>query len=109
MKQFDIYRNAGKNRVTIPYVVVVQSSCYRKSRRRVVVSLILAEELGKITDLPKSGINPRFIIEGVNVVLSPLDIVSVPIESLGVWVGSLAEDGDVIVAALDELFSRAWG
>ncbi len=109
MKQFDIYQNAGKNRVTIPYVVVVQSSCYRKSRRRVVVPLILAEELGKITDLPKSGINPLFIIEGVNVVLSPLDIVSVPIESLGVWVGSLAEDGDVIVAALDELFSRAWG
>jgi len=32
----------------------------------------------------------------------------VAFESLGEKVASLAEDGDRIVQALDELFSRAW-
>jgi hypothetical protein len=31
-----------------------------------------------------------------------------PLDALGEHVGSLAAQGDVVVAALDELFSRAW-
>lgn len=109
MTQFDVYRNAGKNRTTMPYVVVVQSSFFKKSRRRVVVPLVSAEEIGKVANLPMSAVNPIFTVEGVKVVLHPFEIVSLPVEILGARVGSLAVEGDTIVAALDELFSRAWG
>ena len=108
MKQFDVYRNAGRNRTSIPYVVVVQSSWFEKSRRRVVVPLVSLAELQRTTRLPASPVNPVFTIEGREVVLNPLEIVSVPVEVLKDRVDSLGDEGDRIIAALDELFSRAW-
>jgi hypothetical protein len=51
---------------------------------------------------------PNTTVEGVKVVLNPFEIVSVPVDSLGDRLGSLAGEADAIVAALDELFSRAW-
>ena len=41
-------------------------------------------------------------------VLHPLDMVSVAIEQLGEKAGSLAEHGQAITDALDEVFTRAW-
>src|SRR3989338_9324260 len=35
MAQFDVHRNIGKQRETIPYVVIVQSSLFDSYRRRV--------------------------------------------------------------------------
>jgi hypothetical protein len=35
-------------------------------------------------------------------------MVSVPVDQLGDVVGSLRDESQLIVAALDELFSRAW-
>jgi toxin CcdB len=43
------------------------------------------------------------------VVLHPLEIVSVANENLGERVGSLAAEGDAIIAALGELITRAFG
>jgi len=106
--QFDVYRNSGKNRATIPYIVVVQSSYFEKSRRRVVVPLVSLNELSKTTTLPASTINPIFTIEGDRVVLNPLEITSIPTEVLGDKIGSMANEGERIIAALDELLSRAW-
>jgi toxin CcdB len=106
--QFDVCRNTGKQRGSIPFVVIVQSSFYDKARRRVAVPLVALSELGKVASLPSSPINPVFRIEGIDVVLNPLEIVSVPIEALGETVTSLSDAGDTIIAALDELFSRAW-
>jgi len=105
MAQFDVHRNTGRNKGAIPYVVVVQSSFYDKARRRVVVPLVA----GVILDtLPASPINPRFRVENQSVVLNPLEIVSVPLDALGEKVATLADESDAIVAALDELFTRAW-
>jgi toxin CcdB len=47
--------------------------------------------------------NPVFEIAGQTVVLHPLDMVSVALEQLGPVVGSLAEQGQAISDALDEL------
>jgi hypothetical protein len=41
-----------------------------------------------------------------SIVLNPLEIVSVAKENLGEQVGSLEEEGDKIIAALDELLTR---
>ena len=106
MAQFDVHRNTGKNRDAIPFVVLVQSSIFDDYRRRVVVPLVRKATLGKIGN-PR--FNPTFRIDGVPVVLHPLEIVSVAADTLGKPVGSLAADSDRITTALDELLSRAWG
>ena len=103
MAQFDVHRNTGRHRDTIPFVVVVQSSLYNNYRRRVVVPLVNRSSLGKVTN-PR--FNPTFRIKGQSVVLHPLEIVSVANENLGEIVESLEEEGDTIIAALDELLTR---
>jgi len=105
MAQFDVHRNGGRHRDAIPFVVVVQSSQFDGYRRRVVVPLVRASALEK-TELPH--FNPTFKIRGISVVLHPLEIVSVPVDQLGSKVGSLSADSQQIIAALDELLSRAW-
>lgn len=109
MSQFDVHRNSGRSAAQVPFVVVVQSAVFDARRRRVVVPLVVGDFLERDVALPASPVNPAFMIEGRRVVLNPLEIVSVPLEALGPQVASLAAEGDAIVAALDEVFSRAWG
>lgn len=103
--QFDVHRNSGKHKDAIPFVVVVQSSQFNAYRRRVVVPLVRASAIGKVS---YTTLNPTFKIKGTSVVLHPLEIVSVPVDQLGAIVGSLSDESQTIVAALDELFTRAW-
>lgn len=105
MAQFDVHRNSGKHKDTIPFVVIVQSAQFDTYGRRVVVPLVRASAIGKIS---YAGFNPTFKIRGIAVVLHPLEMVSVPVDQLGDVVGSLGDEGQSIIAALDELFSRAW-
>jgi toxin CcdB len=105
MAQFDVHRNPGRHTDTIPYVVVVQSAQFDDYRRRVVVPLVHAGSLGSP---PFPAFNPSFRIGGTKVILHPLEMVSVPIDQLGSPVDSLADEGQAIIGALDELFSRAW-
>ena len=105
MPQFDVHRNPGRQRETIPFVVVVQSSQFDGYRRRLVVPLVRADSVGGSA---LKSLNPAFTIRKVRVVLHPLDLVSIPVDQLGECVGSLAEHADVIVAALDEVLTRVW-
>ena len=105
MAQFDVHRNTGKHRDDIPYVVLVQSSLYDSYRRRVVVPMVRKSTLGKVSN-PR--FNPAFKIENIQVVLHPLEIVSVPNELLGEYVQSLSSEGSRIMDALDELLTQAW-
>ena len=104
MAQFDVHRNAGKHREDIPYVVLVQSALYDNFTRRVVVPLVRKSVLGKINN-PR--FNPVFKIENIQVVLHPLEIVSVPNSLLGELVASLSAEGSHITDALDELLTQA--
>lgn len=106
MAQFDVHRNSGKHRDSVPYVVVVQSALFDDYRRRVVVPLVKASVVGRI---PSARFNPTFTIGNTKVVLHPLEIVSVSADTLGKPITSLAADSDRITSALDELLSRAWG
>jgi toxin CcdB len=105
MAQFDVHRNIGKQKEAIPFVVVVQSSQFDGYCRRVVVPLVRKSAIGKISH---SSFNPSFKIRGTPVVLHPLEIVSVPVSQLGDFVESLSAESQQIIAALDELLSRAW-
>ncbi len=105
MAQFDVHRNIGVHKDSIPFVVIVQSAQFDNYRRRVVVPLVRSSALGKISH---RIFNPTFKIRGTSVVLHPLEIVSIPVDKLGALVGSLSDQSQQIVAALDELFTRAW-
>jgi toxin CcdB len=105
MAQFDVHRNSGRHNDTIPFVVVVQSAQFDAYRRRVVVPLVRSTAIGKVT---YAAFNPTFKIRGASVVLHPLEIVSIPVDQLGERVGSLRDDSQLVVAALDELLTCAW-
>lgn len=109
MAQFDVHRNKGQLRDSIPFVVLVQSSLYDDYRRRVVVPLVRRSVLPRKTASAGTRLNPVFRFVGMDLVLHPLDMVSVARDQLGEHVGSLSERGQDITAALDELLTRSWG
>ena len=109
MAQFDVHRNKGPLRESIPFVVLVQSAQFDRYRRRMVVPLVLRKVLPSQTPTVGSRMNPLFNVEGLDVVLHPLDMVSVAVDQLGPLVASLAEYGQDIADALDELLTRSWG
>ncbi len=109
MAQFDVHRNKGVLRDSIPYVVVVQSAQFDRYRRRVVVPLVRQTLLPRETPTEGTRMNPVFVIDNVRVVLHPLDMVSVALDQLGEVVGSLEQKGQIIADALDELLTRSWG
>ena len=108
MAQFDVHRNKGALRDAIPYGVVVQSSLFDGYRRRMVVPLVRRTAMPATATAAGSRMNPEFLIEETPVVLHPLDMVSVAMDQLGAYVVSLAESGQAIADALDELLTRSW-
>jgi hypothetical protein len=62
---------------------MVQSNRFRRSKRRVVVPLVAAEEFG----VADSDVGPHFVIDDRPVVLDPLQITNVPRDALGVGSG----------------------
>jgi toxin CcdB len=109
MAQFDVHRNKGPLRDNIPFVVVVQSSLFDEYRRRVVVPLVRRGVLPRKAASVGTRLNPVFRVGGMDVVLHPLELVSVAVDQLGEHVASLAEHGQAITDALDELLTRSWG
>lgn len=78
-------------------------------RRRVVVPLVLRKNAPDGSSISGSRMNPIFSAGGVKVVLNPLQTVSVALDQLGAVVESLADHGQQITDAMDELMTRAWG
>ncbi len=109
MAQFDVHRNKGPLKASIPFVVLVQSALFDRYRRRLVVPLVLRSVLPGQMATVGSRMNPLFQVDGLAVVLHPLDMVSVALDQLGEPVGSLVEKGQAIADALDELLTRSCG
>ncbi|MES2635450.1 MAG: CcdB family protein [Pseudomonadota bacterium] len=109
MAQYDVHRNKGPLKESIPFVVVVQSSLFDRYRRRMVVPLVRLTAVPAGTVSAGTRMNPAFKVKGVPVVLHPLDMVSVALDQLGPKVDSLVDGGQAIADALDELLTRSWG
>lgn len=102
MAQFDVYLNPNvATRKSIPYLLDVQADLLDTLATRVVVPLILVEEMG----LAAKHLNPQFKIKGVAVVMSTAELAGVPSRSLGDKVTTLKSKRDEIIAALDILFT----
>ncbi|MRD71642.1 plasmid maintenance protein CcdB [Rhodocyclus tenuis] len=109
MSQFDVHENVGKNADAIPFVVVIQSAAFDDRRSRIVVPLVRTNKVSANVGMRASRLNPTFLVNGVQVTLHALQVVSVPLDALGRKTGSLAHEADAIIDALDEVFSRAYG
>ena len=102
MAQFDVYLNPNPDtRKSISYLLDVQADLLDTVATRVVVPLILAEEMG----LAAKYLNPQFKIKGVAVVMSTAELAGIPNRSLGNKVASLKSKRDEIIAALDLLLT----
>ena len=100
MPQFSVYRNPEpETRGVTPFLLDVQSELFEDAGRRVVVPLVLTSVLKM--SIPR--LNPQFVIDGKRVLMSTLEIVSVPRAALGAPVATLAERRDEIIPAIDYL------
>ena len=108
MAQFDVHRNQGPLGASIPFVVLVQSAQFDGYRRRVLIPLVRRSALPQNAPPVGTRLNPVLTVQGVEVVLHPLDLVSAPLDQLGPYVGSLADQGQRIADALDQLLTRSW-
>jgi len=88
MAQFDVHRNPGRHRDSIPFVVIVQSSIYDDYRRRVVVPLVNKSSLGTVANsMPQLGL--LYIL-----VAMPMNMLSgsnTPLESMPVWLQTVMQ------------------
>ncbi len=102
MAQFDVYINPNAaSRKAIPYLLDVQADLLDALATRVVVPLVLAEEMGGVAKV----LNPEFKIKGSAVVMSTAELAGISCRSLGDKVASLKHKRDEIIAALDLLFT----
>jgi toxin CcdB len=102
MAQFDVYLNPNSaTRTLIPYLLDVQTDLLRDLGTRVVVPLVVVEEMG----VAMTQLCPRFILEGREVVMSTAELAGLPSRSFGQPIASLQNQRTEIVAALDLLFT----
>lgn len=109
MAQFDVHANTGISRDVIPFVVIIQSSIFDQYGRRLVVPLVRKDQLQKIAFNSDPRTFPEFQIKRTKVILNPLEIVSIATDRLGPKVASLAQSGQSITDAIDEVLTRSWG
>ena len=105
MSQFDVLRNPGRQRDTIPYVVVLQNSRFDRAATRFVAPLILARH----ANVREHYLAPRFTVEGIEVVMDVFNLATLPTERLGPPIATLADEDSraKLVRALDEVVSQA--
>jgi toxin CcdB len=102
LAQFDVYLNPNAaTRQSIPYLLDVQADLLDVLSTRVVVPLVLAEEMG----LAAQHLNPKFKIKNITVVMSTAELAGVSMRSLGDKVATLKAKRDEIIAALDLLLT----
>jgi toxin CcdB len=101
MAQFDVYLNPNADtRKSIPFLLDVQAELLDMLSTRVVVPLVLSEEMS-----PAKNLNPQFKIKGIAVVMSTAELAGVQNRALGEKITSLKNKRDEIIAALDLLFT----
>jgi len=102
MAQFDIYENPNEEtNQAVPYLLDIQADLLDVLATRVVVPLVAASAVGKAIE----HLNPRFTVKDNTVFMSTAELAGVPVRSLGEKVGSLKDERNEIIAALDFLFT----
>jgi toxin CcdB len=91
MAQFDVHRNVGQLKASIPFIVLLQSSLFDMYRRRLVVPLIRKSAMSAQCSIPTSRLSPQFKIDRVDVILHPLEMASISFDRLDDFVCSFSQ------------------
>lgn len=97
MAQFDVYENINeKTKEQIPFLLDIQNDILKNVSSRVVIPLVISKEAINF-------LNPQFIINEIDVILSTAELASIPMEILGNKVCSLKDKREEIIGAVDFL------
>lgn len=99
--QFDVFRNPGRVRDRLPYIMILQSDVIHQTRSVIVAPFI------STTVVQQSRLTPVFDIEGRNFTLVTMDLASVPRSTLIEFVRNLDSERYRVISALDLLFTGA--
>lgn len=102
MGQFDVYVNSNQETSDLfPFLLDVQAEILDNLPTRVVVPLLTRSAISK----PIPVLNPVFEIQQTEVIMSTPQLVGVNSSMLGTKICSVKEKRDLIIAALDLLFT----
>ena len=99
--QCDVYRNGDDSSGEIPYLLDVQADLLSDLKTRVVIPLIRIDAFGRRAD----RLHPRFDVNGETVAMATHLIAAIRRLELGTPIASLGDQRDVIIAAIDVLWS----
>lgn len=103
MAQFSVYRNKNpRTKATFPLLVDVQSELLEPLVTRVVIPLTRTSAL---TRKPVSHLTPQISFGGDTYLLMTPQLAGINRTELGVLAGSVAQDRQVILAAVDFLLT----
>ena len=103
MAQFSVYRNKSpRTKAAFPYLVDVQSDLLEPLNTRVVIPITKAAAL---TRKPVSHLTPEVSFDGDRYVLMTPQLAGIGRAELGPHAGTLAEERDTILAAIDFLLT----
>lgn len=99
MAQFDVYKNLNeRTQANIPYLLDIQNDILKNLSSRVIIPMVLDIE-------PINFLNPKFNINGVEVLLSTQEISTIPMEILGDKICSLKDKREEIIGSIDFLIT----
>ena len=97
MAQFDVHENINeKTKSNIPYLLDIQNDILKNLSSRVVIPLVISKEAINF-------LNPKFVINEIDVILSTAELASISIENLGNKICSLKDKREEIIGAVDFL------
>jgi toxin CcdB len=99
--QCDVYPNTDDASGEIPYLLDVQADLLSELHTRVVVPLIRSEAFGR----KATRLHPQFTVEGQIVVMATHLIAAVRRQTSTNPIGSLRDQRNTIIAAIDVLWS----
>jgi toxin CcdB len=105
MAHFDVFRNPGRHRDAIPYVVVLQNARFDRALTRFVAPLVRSSP----GPIEVHALAPRFIVKGSEVAMDVFNLATVFADRLGTPVASLRDDESKakLIQGFDELVSQA--
>ena len=99
--QCDIHQNADDESGEIPYLLDIQANLLAELQTRVVVPLIRTGSFGR----KAMRLHPQFLVDGQDVVMATHLVAAVRRQSLGKIITSLHHERDVVLNAVDVLWS----
>lgn len=103
MRQLTVCRNLSpRTRADVPFLLVVQSDLLEDLATRVVVPLYRKSAQ---SPPPITRLMPELVVTGVAVIMQTPQLAGVAVRDLGEPVARLDEQREVILAALDLLFT----